>query len=63
MHLLQRQRFNAAFSPEKYQALLETMNTEFGEPVSFRVAETPVFIPKALKEKLQRCLQSISNLR
>ncbi|MBL7798978.1 MAG: hypothetical protein JNJ90_20940 [Saprospiraceae bacterium] len=62
MHLLQRQRFNAAFTQEKYQALLETMNTEFGEPVSFRVAETPVFIPKALKEKLLQGVQDITEV-
>ncbi len=62
MHPLQRQRFNAAFTPKKYRALLETMNTEFGEPVTFRVSETPVFVPKALKEKLLRAVDDITEV-
>lgn len=59
MHAELRQRFNAAFTPEKYEALLQTMNTEFGEPVSFRVCETPVFIPKTMKTKLLQGVEDI----
>lgn len=59
MHPVFRKQFNAAFTPEKYQALLQTMNTEFGEPVSFRVAETPVFVPKILKDKILRAVDDI----
>ena len=55
-----RQRFNAAFTPEKYQAFLDTINTEFGEPATFRVAETPVFIPKTLKKQLLQGVEDIS---
>ncbi|MEZ4941431.1 MAG: hypothetical protein R3D58_11195 [Saprospiraceae bacterium] len=59
MHPVFREQFNAAFTPEKYQALLQTMNTEFGEPVTFRVAETPVFVPKILKDKILRAVDDI----
>ncbi|MCS6929084.1 MAG: hypothetical protein NZM43_06260 [Saprospiraceae bacterium] len=59
MHAELRQRFNAAFTPEKYQAFLQTMDTEFGEPVSFRVCETPVFVPKALKIQLLQAVEDI----
>ncbi len=59
MHPVFRKQFNAAFTPEKYQALLQTMNTEFGEPVTFRVAETPVFVPKNLKDKIIRAVDDI----
>jgi hypothetical protein len=62
MHAELRQRFNAAFTPEKYQALLQTMDTEFGEPVSFRVSETPVFIPKDMKIKLLQGVEDILNV-
>lgn len=55
-----RQRFNAAFTLEKYQALLDTINAEFGEPATFRVAESPVFIPKTLKQKLLQGIGDIS---
>ena len=54
-----RQQFNAAFSQEKYQAFLNTVNNAFGEAVTFRVCESPVFIPKALKEQLLRGVQEI----
>mgnify|MGYP007073202846 CR=1 FL=1 len=59
MHPEHRRKFNAAFTPEKYQAMLQTMNTEFGEAVTFRVSETPVFVPKALKDKILRAIEEI----
>lgn len=46
-----RQAFNANFTPEKYQEFLQELGKGFPE-IPFRVAETPVFIPAALKEKL-----------
>ena len=55
-----RQRFNAAFTPEKYQAFQNTMHTEFGEAVTFRLSETPVFVPKALKNKILQGVEDIS---
>jgi len=46
-----RQAFNSGFSEEKYQTFLSEL--EEGYPaIPFRVAETPIFIPKVLKEKL-----------
>ncbi|MBK6932957.1 MAG: hypothetical protein IPH12_19645 [Saprospirales bacterium] len=59
MDPLLRKRYNAAFTQEKYQAFLQSMNTEFGEAISFRVAETPVFVPKALKTKI---LQGVGDI-
>jgi hypothetical protein len=55
-----RQRFNAAFTPEKYQAFQNTMHTEFGEAVTFRLSETPVFVPQALKNKILQGVEDIS---
>jgi hypothetical protein len=52
MHHELRQRYNAAFTPEKYQAFLNTVHTAYGEEVTFRVSETPVFVPAYLKERL-----------
>lgn len=59
MHKEQRQRYNAAFTPEKYEAFLNTMHTAFGEAVTFRVSETPVFVPEYLK---QRLLQGVTDI-
>ena len=60
MHPLLRQRFNAAFSPEKYLAFQETINTDLGEAVTFRLSETPIFVPQALKQKLLQGVDDIS---
>lgn len=51
-----RQAYNQAFSPEQYRAFLETIETDLPDQLDFRVAETPVFVPRALKDKLiQAC--------
>jgi hypothetical protein len=47
-----RQRFNANFTPEKYQRLLKVMEQRCGTPVKFRVCETPVFLPKLLLNQM-----------
>ena len=47
-----RQTFNEAFSPERYRAFLDQINTDFPDQLDFRVAETPIFVPKALTDKL-----------
>lgn len=46
-----RQAFNAGFTAEKYQQFLQELEKGFPE-IPFRVAETPIFIPAPLKEKL-----------
>jgi hypothetical protein len=47
----QRQKHNQQFTEEKYKNFLTQLQNGYPE-IPFRVAETPVFIPKALKEKL-----------
>lgn len=54
-----RQQYNQAFSQEKYQQLLSDLNKAAQKPIEFRVAETPVFVPKSLKEKLVNTCESI----
>lgn len=57
----QRERYNQKFSEEKYNCFLEKLQEGYPE-IPFRVAETPVFIPKALKEKLIAAGAEIINL-
>jgi hypothetical protein len=57
-----RRQYNAAFTPERYEAFLHTVNTAFGEPVTFRVSETPVFIPAALKKQLLQGVEDICSV-
>ncbi|GAB3867251.1 hypothetical protein GCM10028824_09220 [Hymenobacter segetis] len=47
-----RHRYNAAFTPEKYQEMLADIDQQFPGQLDFRVAETPVFIPADLRDKL-----------
>lgn len=46
-----RKTFNQDFTAEKYKAFLEALEKDF-MTIPFRVAETPVFIPAALKAQL-----------
>ncbi|SOD20158.1 hypothetical protein [Pedobacter xixiisoli] len=46
-----RTRFNTNFSQEKYQAFLKQLEEGYPE-ITFRVAESPILIPEALKQKL-----------
>ena len=57
----QRQKYNQQFTKEKYQNFLTELQNGY-PPIPFRVAETPVFIPKALKEKLIAAGEEIINL-
>jgi hypothetical protein len=47
-----RHQFNAAFTPESYQAMLADIDQQLPGQLDFRVAETPVFIPADLRDKL-----------
>lgn len=56
-----RQKYNSAYTHEKYQALLDDIQATFNDSPHFKVAETPVFIPKALKAKLFQACEEITN--
>src|SRR5271163_2583919 len=47
-----RDAFNAHYQPELYLSLLDRLNQRAGTKVEFRVAETPVFLPKPLLEEM-----------
>lgn len=48
----ERSRFNAEFSTEKYHRFLESIERDFGYRPTFRIAETPFFIPRNLEQQL-----------
>jgi hypothetical protein len=54
-----RQRFNAAFTAEKYQAYLDELHSVHPGHIEFRVAETPVFVDKAFTQKVLDACESI----
>ncbi|MGF1533287.1 MAG: hypothetical protein ACFCUI_06260 [Bernardetiaceae bacterium] len=47
-----RQAYNAAFSQARYEEMLAAFGQLYANPPLFRIAETPVFVPRALKERL-----------
>ena len=49
---LLRQQFNEAFSQEKYEAYINDLSKIYPGHLDFRVAETPVFIPKWFTQKM-----------
>jgi len=47
-----RERFNREYTPEKYRAFLDALDTACGTHVKFRVCETPCFFPRTLLDRL-----------
>lgn len=56
-----RQDFNRQFTEEKYRAFLQEMNSNH-VPIEFRIAETPVFVPKDFKKQMLDACESIVDL-
>lgn len=56
-----RKKFNDGFKQEYYQDLLAHIVDTFKEPSAFRISETPVFIPKSLKEEIFSACDAIIN--
>jgi hypothetical protein len=54
-----RKAFNAQFSEEKYAGMLADIIAQFDYTPKFKIAETPVFIPKELKKKLVEACEDI----
>lgn len=54
-----RKAFNAAFSKKRYDSYMEELNSPHPGDLVFRVAETPIFIPKAFKQKVLDACESI----
>lgn len=54
-----RRRYNAAFTPARYQEMLADIERQLPGQLDFRVAESPVFIPAGLRNKLIAAGESI----
>jgi hypothetical protein len=54
-----RQRYNAAFTDERYAAFLAGLNSAMRCPVDFRVAETPLFFDEAATRALAAAADDI----
>ena len=56
-----RRGYNAAFTDDAYKAFVDDIGNAYNHIPNFRIAETPVFIPRALKEHLFRATAEISD--
>ncbi|MEO6330095.1 MAG: hypothetical protein ABIO55_14260 [Ginsengibacter sp.] len=54
-----REQFNKTFSEEKYLEFLKDLDSKHPGDIVFRIAETPVFIPKYFTDKIIDACESI----
>lgn len=54
-----RKEFNDAFTTEKYQAFLQDIESHHPGQLDFRVAETPLFIPRSFKQQMLDTCEAI----
>jgi hypothetical protein len=57
-----RHEFNKNFTKEKYEAFLKELNSMHEGTIGFRVAETPVFVPKDFTKKILDACESIVDI-
>lgn len=56
-----RDEYNASFSEKKYENFLTDLNQTFNHKITFRVAESPIFVDKVFKHKLIDASNQIIN--
>lgn len=54
-----RRKYNEAFSQEKYEAYINELADVYPGQLDFRLAETPVFVPKDFTDKMLSACESI----
>src|SRR5690554_2982390 len=54
-----RSAFNTGFSKQRYQQLLSLLDKPHPGALGFRVAETPVFLPRILTERVIEACEGI----
>jgi hypothetical protein len=59
---LLRNAFNTAFTQEKYNTFLNDLHTKYPGAIEFRVAETPVFVPKNFTKKMIDACEHIADV-
>jgi hypothetical protein len=57
-----RKEFNKNFSIEKYEAFLKDLTNIHPDAIEFRLAETPVFVPKDFTNKILDACESIVDI-
>jgi hypothetical protein len=59
MEPVQRSRFNAEFTPEKYAALVRAVNETEIWPADFRISETPIFLTSEFAREIETAARDL----
>ena len=59
MHKQAREAFNNSFTEQTYEKFVASLSSAFPGHLDFRVAETPVFVPKQLTDRILRASDEI----
>ncbi len=59
MHPTMRERFNADFTPQRYEELLQLANETERWPVDFRISESPIFLSPAFTTEVQQAAEEL----
>lgn len=59
MHPAMRERFNADFTPARFEELLRIANETERWPVDFRISETPIFLSPAFTNEVQQAAEEL----
>ena len=57
-----RKAYNAAYTEEHHRSYMSRLEGRLGHHVPFRVAETPLFLPKGIRHKLERAAREVVDL-
>lgn len=57
-----RKHYNEKFTQEKYQNLLDHLANTYKHRTPFRIAETPVFVPALLRDRIFEAIEEISDV-
>jgi len=57
-----REQFNSDFSEKKYKEFLDDLNIKHPGEIEFRIAETPIFIPKDFTKKMLDACEAIVDI-
>lgn len=57
-----REKYNREFTKEQYEAFLKELNAVHPGAIEFRVAETPIFVPKDFKDKILDACEAIVDI-
>ena len=54
-----RKKFNEEFSEKKYEEFLSDLKSKYPNALDFRIAETPIFVPKSFTQKMIGACEAI----